>query len=156
MQRSPAEARLSQYIAQHGIQAKHLCFDQSCHSVAEAAEAVQANAEDFVKNICMLGANDELIVAIVKGEDMASTSRVASLLNIERPRLANAEEIETRTGYDFGGTPSFGFEAIWLIDDRVTEKQTIFTGGGSAQSLVQMEVQELLRANGGRVGRIRR
>lgn len=105
-------------MERHGINAEHLRFDQSCHSVAEAAEAVNASAEDFVKNICMIGVNDELIVAIVKGEDMASTSRVAKLLGIERPRLAS-------------GTPSFGFEAVWLIDERVLEKESIFTGGGS-------------------------
>ncbi|MCL4875693.1 MAG: YbaK/EbsC family protein [Anaerolineae bacterium] len=154
--RSPAEDQLSLYMERHGINAEHLRFDQSCHSVAEAAEAVNASAEDFVKNICMIGVNDELIVAIVKGEDMASTSRVATLLGIERPRLANGEEIEARTGYDFGGTPSFGFEAVWLIDERVLEKESIFTGGGSAKSLVKMDVKELLRANGGTVARIRR
>lgn len=154
--RSPAEDKLAQFIATHAVNAKLLRFEQSCHSVAEAAEAVNASAEDFVKNICMITPENALIVAIVKGEDMASTSRVAKALGIEKPRLANPEEIVERTGYDFGGTPSFGFEATWLIDERVMEKSLVFTGGGSAQALVQVDTAELVRANQGSVVRIRR
>ena len=104
----------------------------------------------------MIDSNDQLIVAIVKGEDNASTSRVAKALTIERPRLATPEEILQKTGYPCGGTPSFGFDAIFLIDPRVMEKETIYTGGGSEQSLVKINTSELLKANQGTVVRIRR
>ncbi|HEX2916194.1 MAG TPA: YbaK/EbsC family protein [Chloroflexia bacterium] len=150
------EEKLKAYIRENQIAAEHLSFDQSCHSVAEAAEAVKANPEDFVKNICMLDEQGRLIVAIVKGEDRASTSRVARAINAAEARLATPEEILAHTGFAFGGTPSFGFQATFLVDERVAEKEIIYTGGGSQNSLVKITPGELLRANQGCLTRIRR
>lgn len=150
------EERLKQCIRDQGIAAAHLSFAQSCHSVAEAAQAVHARPEDFVKNICMIDAQGNLINAIVKGEDRASTTAVAAALHIERPRLATAAEILAKTGYPCGGTPSFGYTATFLIDARVMGMGVVYSGGGSAQSLVKITPTELLRANRGKVINIRK
>ena len=149
------DRKLSQYIRDHHIDAEHLVFNQSCHSVAEAAAAAGVLPTDFVKNICMLDTQGHAIVAIVKGEDRASTSRVAKALQIERPRTAEPEEILDKTGYPCGGTPSFGYEALFLIDPKVMDKDMVYTGGGSEYALVRVSPQELVRANQGRVVRIR-
>lgn len=148
--------KLKNYMLQENVAAEHLCFEVSCHSVAEAAVAASASPEDFVKNICMLDADENLIVAIVKGEDRASTSRVASVLNIERPRPATPEEILDRTGFPCGGTPSFGFSAKFLVDPRVIELEVVFTGGGSENSLVKISPDAILKLNSGEVARVRK
>lgn len=151
------EEKLKQYMRDHHAQGEHLHFEQSCHSVEEAAHAAGADASnDFVKNICMIDAQGNLLVAIVKGEDRASTERVGKALNIERPRTATPEEILAKTGYPCGGTPSFGYQAIFLIDQRVMEKEMVYSGGGSENSLVKISPQELQRANQGRVVRVRK
>lgn len=150
------EQKLMQFMRDHTIHAEHLVFQQSCHSVEEAAKAAHAQTEDFVKNICMIDANGNLIVAIVKGEDRASTERASKALTIERPRTATPDEILDKTGYPCGGTPSFGYPATFLIDPRVMEKDVVYSGGGSEQSLVKISPQELQRANGGRVVRVRK
>ncbi|VVB98522.1 Aminoacyl-tRNA editing domain protein [uncultured archaeon] len=150
------EEKLKRFIAENGIDAEHLSFQQSCHSVEEAALAVNAKPEDFVKNICMIGPDGRLIVAIVKGEDRASTSRVAQALKIERPRIATPEEMLERTGYPCGGTPSFGYAAEFLIDQRVLEKENVYSGGGSENSLVRIPTKELQRVNNGTIARVRK
>lgn len=149
------DRKLSQYMQEHHIDGEHLVFGQSCHSVAEAAAAAGALPTDLVKNICMLDAQGNAIIAIVKGEDRASTSRVAKALQIERPRTAEPEEILNKTGYPCGGTPSFGYEAHFLIDPKVMEKDIVYTGGGSEYSLVRVSPEELVRANRGHIVRIR-
>lgn len=149
------DRKLSQYMQEHRIDGEHLVFDRSCHSVAEAAEAAGALPSDLVKNICMLDTQGNPIIAIVKGDDRASTSRVAKALKIERPRTAEPEEILQKTGYPCGGTPSFGYDAQFLIDPRVMEKDIVYTGGGSEYSLVRVSTEELIRANRGLVTRIR-
>ncbi len=149
------DRKLRQYMQTHHIDAEHLVFGQSCHSVAEAAAAAGALPTDFVKNICMLDTRGNAIIAIVKGEDRASTSRVAKALHIERPRTAEPEEILEKTGYPCGGTPSFGYHARLLIDPKVMEKDIVYTGGGSEYALVRVSTEELIRANQGRVVRIR-
>lgn len=146
----PYEARLRAVIAENDWAVEHLSFEVSTHSVAEAARVVNAAPEDLVKNICLISPDDLLVVAIVKGEDRVSVENVAHALGLSgKPRLATAEEILERTGYPMGGTPSFGFDALFLMDERIFEKDVVFTGGGSPSSLVRADPRELLRANHG-------
>ena len=152
---SEYEVKLRKYIAENEIDANVISFNQSTHSVAAAAKAVGVNPEDFVKSICMIGPKDELIVAIVKGEHRASTKRVAKALNISRPRIANPDEILKKTGYPVGGTPSFGYQAKFLMDPKVLEKYKVYSGGGSVQSLTLMSTESMLRANRAIVVRVR-
>lgn len=150
------EEKLRKIIEDKGIDAEHLSFERYCRSVAEAAMTVGAEPEDFVKSICMVGGDGGVIVAIVKGENRASASRVSKALGIERPRVASPDEILGLTGFPVGGIPGFGFEAQFLVDPRVLEKELVYLGGGSERSLVRMSPQELVRANGGKVARVRK
>lgn len=150
-----SEQRLQAYLQAQQIQAEHLSFDQPCHSVAEAARAVNASPQELVKNICLLDSEGGLITAIVKGEDRVSVSRIAKTLQREGLRLATPEEILEKTGYPCGGTPSFGYQAMFLIDPKVMERELVFTGGGSETSLVKIRTEELVRANQGTILRIR-
>lgn len=150
------EEKMKEFLQANNIQGQHLSFNQSCHSVEEAAQAANASPQDFVKNICMIDSEGNLIVAIVKGEDRASTSRVEKALNIERPRTATPEEILKKTGYPCGGTPSFGYQAKFLIDPRVMEMNTVYTGGGSENSLVKISAKELQKTNHGEIVRVRK
>ncbi|MEK6858196.1 MAG: YbaK/EbsC family protein, partial [Nanoarchaeota archaeon] len=85
-----------------------------------------------------------------------STTKVGVVLNVPRPRLATPEEILEKTGYPCGGTPSFGYSAIFLIDSKVIEKEIVYSGGGSENSLVKISTKELQRVNDGRVVNIRK
>lgn len=150
------EEKLKKYIQDNNIKAEHFSFEVSCHSVAEAAQVVNAQAEDFVKNICMTDKDKNLIVAIVKGENNASASRIAKALNIEKATVCTPEYILNVIGYPCGGTPSFGYNAKFLIDPKVMEKEIVYTGGGSENSLLKISTQELQKANQGIIIRIRR
>ncbi|PIN75843.1 hypothetical protein COV18_01535 [Candidatus Woesearchaeota archaeon CG10_big_fil_rev_8_21_14_0_10_37_12] len=145
------EEKLKKYIAENNIQAEHFSFNQSCHSVKEAAEAANTSEDNLVKNICMITADNNLIVAIVKGEDKASTTKVGKLLGMYRPRTATPDEILEKTGYPCGGTPSFGYNAIFLVDEKVMAKEIVYSGGGSQNSLVKIATKELVRANNAKI-----
>jgi Cys-tRNA(Pro)/Cys-tRNA(Cys) deacylase len=147
---------LKTYMREKNIAGEHLVFTQSTRSVAEAAETAGVTPRDFVKNICMIDSNGSLIVGIVKGEDRVSTSRVARHLGVAEVRIATPDEILERTGYPCGGTPSYGFEARFLVDEKVLQKEIVYTGGGSVNSLVKIRSAELVKANQGEVIRIRK
>lgn len=154
---NPYEARLRSLIAANGWQVEHYSFEESTHSVAEAARVVHASPEDLVKNICLITPDGRLVVAIVKGEDRVSPANVAVALGLDgQPRLASPAEILERTGFPAGGTPSFGFDALFLMDERVFEKKIVYTGGGSPNALVRATPQELRRANGGLIAALRK
>lgn len=153
----PYEARLKMAIAKNGWQVEHLSFDQSTHSVAEAAAVLGVSGQDLVKNICLITPDGRLVVAIVRGEDRVSPALVAEALGLEgKPRLATAEEILARTGYPMGGTPSFGFDALFVMDEHAFEKPVVYTGGGSPSALACANPYELLRANRGLTAAIRK
>lgn len=149
------EARLARFIAAKGLRAEHLVFERPTRSVEEAMAAAGARREDFVKSVCLVGADGTLAVAVVKGEDRTSPEAVGAALGAAPPRLARPSEMLERTGYPAGGTPPFGFEARWLVDERVMEREWVLGGGGSPRALVRISPAELLRANGGRVARVR-
>jgi len=151
-----SEEKLKQYIKDSNINCEYLKFEQSCHSVEEAALAANTSPTNFVKNICMIDDKGNIIIVIVKGEDRASTSRVAKALNIERPRIATPEEILEKTNYPCGGVPSFGINTQYLIDTRVMEKELIYSSGGSQTSLITITPQELQKANHGTIVRVRK
>jgi len=148
--------KLREYISDNGIDAEVLSYKQSTHSVAEAAAAVGADPEDFVKSICMVTMGGKLVVVIVKGEHRAATSRVGKALGIPRPRIANSEEILELTGYPVGGTPAFGYDATFLMDPKVLEKEIVYSGGGSGNALTYMSTEEMRRVNGAQVARVRK
>jgi len=150
------EQRLQSYLQEQHIQAEHLSLNQPCHSVEEAARAVNASPTDLIKSICLLDSNGQLITAIVKGEDRVSVSRIAKTLQRDGLHLATLDEILEKTGYPCGGTPSFGYQAMFLVDPRVMEREYVFAGGGSETSLVKINTGELLRANQGTILRIRK
>ncbi len=150
------EQKLLEYIKLHRIQAELLHFSQSCHSVAEAAQAVGTSPENLVKNICLVDRETNLIVAIVKGEAKVDPSAIGTTFDIKPPRIATPAEILEKTGYPCGGVPSFGYSARFLIDPKVLEKEFVYTGGGSPTALVKIATTELIKANQGQIVKIRK
>ena len=156
MKMNEYEGKLKVFMRVNGIEGVFLSFQESCHTAADAASAAGVTPQDIVKSICMINANDDLIVAIVRGDDRASTSRVAKGLGIERPRTADADAVLAKTGYPCGGTPAFGYSAKFLVDPRVMERKEVYAGGGSDRSLVRLSPQELQKANQADVVRVRK
>lgn len=150
------EEKLKTFLAEQNIDAEHLHFQESVHTVEEACKAANAQPDDFVKTICMVAADGTTIGAIVPGSFRASTSRVAKALEIERPRVATPEEALERTGFLVGGTPPFGYEAIILMDPLVLERETVYVGGGAPSALTKISVKELQRVTNARVVRVRK
>ena len=148
--------RLKRWLDSRSIEYEHLIFTNSCHSIQEAVAASDKPIEYFVKNICMISDNSEFIVAIVLGEDRASTSRVAKALQINKPRLATPQEILEHTGYKIGGVPSLSYSATFLIDPKVTNREYIITGGGSEYALLKLKVDDLLKNTDATIVRVRK
>ena len=149
------ETKLKRYIVDNNIQCEHLIFDESCHSVADAAKAANANPSNFVKNICFVTDDDQLIVAIIKGEHRASSKRITKTLDMGSVRTATPKEILHFSGYPCGGTPSFGFNGIFIMDPKVLDNEIIYTGGGSQRSLIKIATEILQQVNSATIQRIR-
>ena len=147
---------LKEYLKSSGVEFEHLVFDKSCHSVKEASMASNEKEENFVKNVCMSDESGNLIVAIVLGNRRASTKRVAKALGVDKIKVATPEFIEQKSGYKIGGVPSFGFDAVFIVDNEVVQKEYILTGGGSEFALVKIDTKDLITLNNAKVCRVRK
>lgn len=146
--------KLNNYIVDHKISAEILHFSETCHSAEDAAKALNADLDQIAKSICLVDSHDKTIIAIVKGPDRVSMTKIAEALNIRKPRPATRDEVLNKTGYPAGGTPPFGYDAVFLIDPTVMEKDTIYGGGGSENAVTRISPIELQKANQGRIVRI--
>jgi prolyl-tRNA editing enzyme YbaK/EbsC (Cys-tRNA(Pro) deacylase) len=95
-------------------------------------------------------------VAIVKGEDRADRSAVQQWLGLTKLSIASPEMMLAKTGYPAGGTPPFGFDATFLMDERVFERSVVYGGGGSDRALIRIAPAEVQRVNGAQVAMIRK
>jgi prolyl-tRNA editing enzyme YbaK/EbsC (Cys-tRNA(Pro) deacylase) len=143
--------KLKRYSNEHGVVGGCLIYSESCHTALEAANAVGAEVSDIVKNICCIADEEKLITVILSGGDRLSLTKVQAFLGASSLRMASKEEVLLRTGYPCGGVPSFGYGAIFIVDERVFECAHVYTGGGDEYSLFKITPQELLKANGGKV-----
>ncbi|MFW6026877.1 MAG: aminoacyl-tRNA deacylase [Candidatus Woesearchaeota archaeon] len=140
------EKKFKEYLVGNNISAKHISFNESCHSVKEAADSVGADEDDFIKSICFVDSNDELVVAIVKGEDRVDGSKVENALG-DKVSIAKPKQILKKSGYPCGGVPPFGYKATFLIDSRVMEKDEVYAGGGSSQSLIRISTDLIKKSS---------
>ncbi len=150
------EQKLKKFLSENKINCEHLHFNKSVHTVEDACREAHTTPDDFVKTICMIADDGKVIGAIVLGSCRASTERVAKALNIERPQVATPEQALEKTGYLVGGTPPFGYEATFLIDTKVMERDVVYAGGGTPNALIRISPKEIQRINHAIMARIRK
>ena len=148
-----AAERLKKIIGAEGINAEQIIFEAPVRTVDESAKALHAKYDDFVKSIVFYR-DEMIIVAIVLGADRVDRAKVSAAMGITGLKLASPEETLEKTGYPAGGVPPFGFEAVFLIDSRVMQKDFVYSGGGSHNALLKISPNEIIRASKGRVADI--
>ncbi|MFQ5832951.1 MAG: aminoacyl-tRNA deacylase [Candidatus Thorarchaeota archaeon] len=148
---------LQEYIEQSGTVAEILTMKGRVHSVAAASEQLGVSPDHIIKTVVFRTSDQELILAIVKGEHRASSKRIAKALRIEPPTLATPEEALELTGYKVGGTPPISVaRAQVLIDPHVMMMENVIGGGGTDYHLLRISPDEILRVTGGRIARVRK
>ena len=81
--------------------------------------------------------------------------KIETILN-KKVRIASNEEVLEKTGYPPGGVPSIGYEATFLIDQRVMEREFVYSGGGSIHSLLKINPIEIQHINKGTIVHIKK
>jgi prolyl-tRNA editing enzyme YbaK/EbsC (Cys-tRNA(Pro) deacylase) len=135
--------KLQSFIDTNKIRASVLIFQTSCHSVEEAAQSANASVDEFVKNICTIDEKGNLVVSIIPGKSKLDLKKVSQIVG-SKVRFATSEEILVKTGYPAGGTPSFGYSAIFLVDPLVMLMNIVYSGGGSQNALTKFDPRILI------------
>jgi prolyl-tRNA editing enzyme YbaK/EbsC (Cys-tRNA(Pro) deacylase) len=147
---------LQSYIIANNIDAEILTMGGRVHSVDAASRELGIPPERVIKTVVFV-ADDKVILAIVNGTDRASSKRLGAAMGITPPRLALPEEVFNLTGFEVGGTPPIAIEnADVLIDPRVMELSEVIGGGGTDRHLLRIRPEEIVRATGAQIVRIRK
>lgn len=145
--------KLKKYLEKNKADYKMLSFDESVATSIEATKRMNERTGDLVKSIAFYK-KDRIIVAIVRKEDRVDKSKISKALDITGVKLCSPEETLEKTGYPAGGVPPLGFEAEFLMDEKVAEKEEIIAGGGNKYNLIKIKTQELLRLNKAKISDI--
>jgi len=141
------EEKLKKFIRDNGINAEHIRYEKSLHTVQDLLEVTGLDLELITKTMIFKNKEGKTIAAMVPAKFRVSSTRIGEVLKAEPPEMTNPDEAYERTGYPVGGMPCFGYDSILIIDPKVIEKEYVYTGGGSEFSVVKISSEELKKLN---------
>ncbi|MEM1583911.1 MAG: YbaK/EbsC family protein [Nitrososphaerota archaeon] len=143
---------LEEYMEKNKIRGEiiHLRPSEARTSIS-AARAVGCSLGQIAKNILLVGEKNKILV-ITSGDKKVNLKKVSEIFG-GRFRLATPREILEETGYGVGGVPPFGHikEIKTIIDPSIKRYSFVYTSGGSEDTLMKIDVDELIRACNGEI-----
>jgi prolyl-tRNA editing enzyme YbaK/EbsC (Cys-tRNA(Pro) deacylase) len=140
---------LEVFIHENDIPGEMLALEVPTPTVEEAAQAVGTSPDNIVKSI-LFRINEGYVLAITCGPAHIERRAIAAHYKVGRKKvkLTDPGRVLLETGYEVGAMPPFGHHTPLptLIDKRVLEKDEIYAGGGSDQTLIRIEPAAILAA----------
>lgn len=135
------------FCAARGVSARLHTLSVETRTVADAAAALGADTDAIVKSLVFMAAGEPVLV-VAAGTARVNYPLVAAALGLSRRavRFAGADEALEITGFPVGGMPPFGHRAKLrtLLDaTTVPRSGTVFAGGGTLESLIELAAATL-------------
>lgn len=145
-----ASERMRKQLAAAGINREPLLFGEAVRTVAEASAALGVEEGQIAKSI-VFQSGDRFGVFVAAGDNRISNRKVRKIMGGKSVRIALPETVLEVTGYEIGAVTPLGLlQALPIfIDETLARFAQLYAGGGSKQSLLPLDYQELLRLTGG-------
>lgn len=143
---------LVEYLRKNNIDAQIIYLKPGeAKTSISAARAVGCSLGQIAKNILLIGEKSRILV-ITSGDKRVDLTKVSEIF-MERFRLATPREVLEETGYSVGGVPPFGHikEIKKIVDTSIKRFSFVYTSGGSEDTLMKINVEELIKACRGEV-----
>jgi prolyl-tRNA editing enzyme YbaK/EbsC (Cys-tRNA(Pro) deacylase) len=111
----PSIQRVLDAAARKGVTLHVIDFDESTHTAAEAAEALEADLGQIVKSLVfVIPTRDgpEPLLCLVAGHNRVDVARLAAVTGAADIRRASAREAHELTGFSIGGIPPIGHSRV--------------------------------------------
>lgn len=123
-----------------------------------AAEAVGCELGQIVKSLVFVLDERDTVLAFVAGDRRADPFKIARTLYASTVRIANANEVRTRTGFAIGGVAPVAHTSdeikAKLFDDSLSRFETVWAAAGTPHSVFPIARQTLLELTGAQVAEI--
>ena len=129
--------RVRDAAARKGVSLEIRVFDESTHTAAEAALAVDAELGQIVKSLVFVApAEDgtlEPVICLVSGPNRVDVARLAAVTGDRDIRRATAREAQELTGFVIGGIPPIGHTrpVRTIMDPDLGRFQVVWAAAGT-------------------------
>ncbi len=125
-------------------------------TVADMVAHWDIRPEQTLKTVALWIKNGDYLLIALRGSDRVDYKRIAKRFGVSRRnvRPMAADDVLAVHGYVVGGVSPFVWrdDAHLLIDDAIAQDETIYTGGGTVTTTLQMKMGDLLLTSAGEVG----
>lgn len=143
------------YLTSKGIDHEIYPTTRPVRTIKEAGAILGLKLDEMVKCI-LVKADENFVMLLLLGNTRASLKKVANYLKAKNVKLATPQETVEVTGYRLGTTPPCDFcqKIRCLIDQKVLEKEVIYTGAGEPNAFLKIKSADVLKLTGGEVADI--
>ena len=136
-------SQLKMYLDVTGITYTILVHAQNISSAEDGAQtglgALSAMAPTFI-----LRTEAGYLAAIVRGDTRLSYKKIKQKLGLKNVSLATPEQVKQLTGSEVGQVALVNHGLRTIIDERVTEVETIYGGSGEPNHTLQISPQAVV------------
>ena len=131
------------YIEENSINGEIIMFKaEQAKTSASAAEHLGCEVAQIAKSIVLKAENP--ILVILSGDMRVDLKKLSEVLG-QKAKLASPEYVSEEVGFIIGGVPPMGFDrpVRILIDKSIERLSEVFSSGGSRDSILKIDVNEL-------------
>ena len=131
------------YIDKNEINAEIIMFEaEQAKTSASAAEHLGCEVAQIAKSIVLKAENP--ILVILSGDMRVDLKKLSEVIG-QKAKLASPEYVSEEVGFIIGGVPPMGFDrpVRILIDQSIERFSEVFSSGGSRDSILKIDVNEL-------------
>jgi prolyl-tRNA editing enzyme YbaK/EbsC (Cys-tRNA(Pro) deacylase) len=147
---NPAEQRVADALAQHGLPGKVIVLEQLATTAQMAAEALGIEVGRIVKSLLFKGANSgKPYLLLVSGANRVHEKRVGRIVG-EALERSDADFVKLHTSFSIGGVSPYGhpLPLPTYIDGKLYEYGTVWAAAGNPRSVFEITAPDLERTTG--------
>lgn len=151
----PNVDRVTAAATRAGLEIEVRRYPEGARTAADAAAAIGCEVAQIVKSLVFM-ADEEPVLALVSGANLADTDALARTLGAGEVRRATGKEAREATTFAIGGVPPFGHDAPLpvVVDRDLTTHDVVWAAAGLPDAVFPIAPDDLVRASGGRVADI--
>ena len=131
------------YMEENSINGEIIMFKaEQAKTSASAAEHLGCEVAQIAKSIVLKA--DNPILVILSGDMRVDLKKLSEVIG-EKAKLASPEYVSEEVGFIIGGVAPMGFDrpVRILIDKSIERFSEVFSSGGSRDSILKIDVNEL-------------
>jgi prolyl-tRNA editing enzyme YbaK/EbsC (Cys-tRNA(Pro) deacylase) len=146
--------RVRDYFRSNALDIEIRELPDSTRTAQLAADAVGCELGQIVKSLVFVLDERDTVLALVAGDRRADPFKIARALRASTVRIANANEVRSRTGFAIGGVAPFAHTSdgihAKLFDESLLRFETVWAAAGTPHSVFPISRARLVELTGAR------